>query len=151
MPVAGGHRLAPIAFGDPEDLHRVQIHGHKVCFRLTGSGPLVVLIHGITSNSLSWARVAGTRWAIEAGFQRAKEVGLDQYEVRSWTGWHRHVTLALLAKADLEVTRLLGDGDGLQRVLGEDKLDAVELELAEEPTEQLADLTGCGNELPDAA
>jgi SRSO17 transposase len=52
------------------------------------------------------ARVAGTRWAIEEGFERAKgEVGLDQYEVRSWAGWHRHVTLCLLAHAVLAVTR----------------------------------------------
>jgi len=52
------------------------------------------------------ARVAGTRWTIEEGFQRAKgEVGLDQYEVRRWEGWYRHVTLSLLAHAFLEVTR----------------------------------------------
>jgi SRSO17 transposase len=51
------------------------------------------------------ARVAGTRWAIEEGFQRAKEVGLDQYEVRRWAGWYRHVTLCLLAQAFLAVTR----------------------------------------------
>jgi SRSO17 transposase len=51
------------------------------------------------------ARVAGTRWAIEEGFQRAKEVGLDQYEVRRWAGWYRHTTLCLLAQAFLEITR----------------------------------------------
>jgi SRSO17 transposase len=51
------------------------------------------------------ARVAGTRWTIEEGFQRAKEVGLDQYEVRRWAGWYRHITLCLLAHAFLEVTR----------------------------------------------
>jgi SRSO17 transposase len=51
-------------------------------------------------------RVAGTRWTIEACFEAAKgEVGLDQYEVRSWTGWHRHVTLAMLAHAYLAVVR----------------------------------------------
>jgi len=50
------------------------------------------------------ARVAGTRWAIEEGFQRAKELGLDQYEVRRWAGRHRHITLCLLAHAFLEVT-----------------------------------------------
>ena len=51
-------------------------------------------------------RVAGTRWAIEACFEIAKgEVGLDPYEVRSWTGWHRHVTLAMLAHAYLAVVR----------------------------------------------
>ena len=42
--------------------------------------------------------VAGTRWTIESCFEAAKsEVGLDQYEVRTWTAWHRHVTLAMLA------------------------------------------------------
>jgi SRSO17 transposase len=52
------------------------------------------------------ARVAGTRWAIEESFETAKsEVGLDQYEVRSWQGWYRHVTLALLAHAYLTVMR----------------------------------------------
>ena len=56
------------------------------------------------------ARVAGTRWVIEEGFERAKgEGGLDQYEVRRWDGWHRHVTLCLLAHAFLEVTRTAGD------------------------------------------
>jgi SRSO17 transposase len=56
-------------------------------------------------------RVAGTRWTIEACFAAAKgEVGLDQYEVRSWTGWHRHVTLALLAHAYLAVVRAVAVG-----------------------------------------
>jgi len=51
-------------------------------------------------------RVAGTRWTIEECFEAAKgEVGLDQYEVRSWTGWHRHITLAMLALAYLTVLR----------------------------------------------
>jgi SRSO17 transposase len=55
-------------------------------------------------------RVAGTRWAIEESFEDAKgTVGLDQYEVRKWTAWYRHVTLALLAHAYLEVTRLQGN------------------------------------------
>jgi SRSO17 transposase len=51
-------------------------------------------------------RVAGRRWTIEVAFEAAKgEVGLDQYEVRSWTGWYRHVTLALFAQALLTVVR----------------------------------------------
>ncbi|MGW3983539.1 IS701 family transposase [Streptomyces mirabilis] len=49
-------------------------------------------------------RVAGTRWAIEEAFQAAKnECGLDQYEVRRYTGWMRHITLAMLAHAFLAV------------------------------------------------
>ena len=57
------------------------------------------------------ARVAGTRWRIEEGFQRAKEIGLDQYEVRRWEGWHRHITLCLLAQAFLAVTRAAAQTD----------------------------------------
>ena len=51
-------------------------------------------------------KVAGTRWAIEECFEEAKgEVGLDQYEVRRWDGWYRHITLAMLAQAYLAVIR----------------------------------------------
>jgi SRSO17 transposase len=51
-------------------------------------------------------RVVGTRWAIEERFKTAKgEVGLDHYEVRSWHGWYRHITLALFAHAYLTVLR----------------------------------------------
>jgi hypothetical protein len=51
-------------------------------------------------------KVAGTRWAVEECCETAKgEVGLDQYEGRSWVGWYRHVTLALLAHAYLPVGR----------------------------------------------
>ena len=51
-------------------------------------------------------RVAGTRWAIEECFEEAKgQVGLDQYEVRRWDGWYRHITLAMLAQAYLSVIK----------------------------------------------
>ena len=50
--------------------------------------------------------MAGSRWTIESCFEAAKgEVGLDQYEVRSWTGWYRHITLAMWALALLTVMR----------------------------------------------
>ena len=52
------------------------------------------------------AGVIGERWGIECALEVAKgEVELDHYEVRSWHGWHRHVTLALRAHAFLAVTR----------------------------------------------
>jgi SRSO17 transposase len=52
------------------------------------------------------ARVAGARWNVEECFKTAKgECGLDQYEVRKWGAWHRHVTLSMLAHAFLSVTR----------------------------------------------
>jgi SRSO17 transposase len=51
-------------------------------------------------------RVCTTRWQIEEGFAQAKgEVGLDQYEVRTWEAWHRYATLCLLAHAYLVVMR----------------------------------------------
>jgi SRSO17 transposase len=51
-------------------------------------------------------RVAGMRWTIESCCEAAKrEVGLDHYEVRSWTGWYRHITLAMWALALLVVLR----------------------------------------------
>ncbi|MGA5361358.1 IS701 family transposase [Streptomyces purpurascens] len=50
-------------------------------------------------------RVAECRWAIEECFQAAKnECGLDEYEVRRYVGWMRHVTLAMLAHAFLAAT-----------------------------------------------
>jgi SRSO17 transposase len=60
------------------------------------------------------ARVAGRRWLVEECFEAAKqEVGLADYEVRSWRGWHRHVTLAMLALA-----LLAGPRAGLNRLKG---------------------------------
>jgi SRSO17 transposase len=51
-------------------------------------------------------RVEGCRWAIEDGFETAKtELGLDHNETRSWHGWHRHVSLVMLAFALLAVIR----------------------------------------------
>jgi SRSO17 transposase len=51
-------------------------------------------------------RVCRVRWQIEECFAQAKgEVGLDQYEVRTWDAWHRFVTLCLLAHAGLVVLR----------------------------------------------
>jgi SRSO17 transposase len=55
-------------------------------------------------------RAAGTRWTIEEVFKLAKgQVGLDHYEVRSWQGWHRHITLALLALAALATAAKKGE------------------------------------------
>jgi len=73
---------------DPDDV------AYYVCFAPVGT-PLAALV-----------RVAGTRWAIETCIEEAKgDVGLDQYEVRKWDGWYRHITLALLAHAMLMVIR----------------------------------------------
>lgn len=50
--------------------------------------------------------VAGTRWTVEESLETAKgEVGLDHYELRSFSGWYRHMTLAMWASAFLTVIR----------------------------------------------
>ena len=50
--------------------------------------------------------VEGHRWAVEDGFETAKtELGLDHNETRSWHGWHRHVSLVMLAFAMMVVVR----------------------------------------------
>jgi SRSO17 transposase len=52
------------------------------------------------------ASVEGHRWAIEDSFETAKnELGLDHNETRSWHGWHRHVSLVMLAFAMMAVIR----------------------------------------------
>ena len=57
-------------------------------------------------------RVCGARWQVEECFAQAKgEVGLDQYEVRTWQAWYRFVTLCLLAHAYLVVLRRAGQQD----------------------------------------
>ena len=51
-------------------------------------------------------RIAGCRWAIEECFEQAKqETGLDEYEVRSWHAWYRHITLSMFAHAMLSAVR----------------------------------------------
>jgi SRSO17 transposase len=57
-------------------------------------------------------RIAGSRWRIEDGFKEAKgESGLDEYEVRKWDGWQRHITLCLLAHAYLAVVRSVAEDE----------------------------------------
>jgi len=64
------------------------------------------LCHGRERTPLrELVRAAGARWAIEETFQTAKgQVGLDQYQVRRYDSWYRHITLAMLAHAFLTVT-----------------------------------------------
>jgi SRSO17 transposase len=51
-------------------------------------------------------KVEGHRWAIEDSFETAKnELGLDHNETRSWHGWHRHVSLVMLAFAMMAIIR----------------------------------------------
>jgi SRSO17 transposase len=87
-PGTGRWLLMRRSIGDPTGLAYYLAYGPKE----TPAGQLI--------------RVAGRRWTIEDCFEQAKgEVGLDEYEVRKWEAWHRHVTLSLLAHAYLAVLR----------------------------------------------
>jgi SRSO17 transposase len=51
-------------------------------------------------------RVAGKRWPVEECFEAAKqEAGLDQYQVRKYDAWYRHITMSMLALCLLAVMR----------------------------------------------
>ena len=70
---------------------------------LDGSEPRYYFAHAPQDTPLDkLARVAAARWSIETEFETDKDdVGLDEYEVRGWVGWHHHITLCLLASAFL--------------------------------------------------
>jgi SRSO17 transposase len=66
---------------------------------------------GTSLATLAW--MADPSLAVEEGLEQAKdEVGLDQYEVRHWDPWHRHITLSLLAHAALQVARARVESGG---------------------------------------
>ena len=56
-------------------------------------------------------RAAGSRWPVEECFERGKgDCGLDEYEVRSWIGWYRHVNVSMFALAVLTAIRIQAGG-----------------------------------------
>ena len=95
--------------------------GHYLLVRRSASNPeklayYVVFARRAEAGLERLVEVAGRRWQIEQAFEAAKgECGLDEYEVRRWTPWHRHVTLALLAHAFLAVLKSRERKKGLLR------------------------------------
>ena len=70
---------------------------------LDGSEPRYYLSNAPEDTPLeTLAYVGGSRWRIETEFETEKsDVGLDEYETRTWAGWHHHVALCLLGGAFL--------------------------------------------------
>lgn len=99
------------------DLWRLQLSeeerswGHYLLVRRSTSEPeerayYVVFAPRKQAKLERLVQVAGARWQVEQAFQAAKgECGLDEYEVRRWNAWHRHMTLAMLAHALLVAMR----------------------------------------------
>ena len=87
-------------------LHRWEDDGqHWVLIRRNLTDPnekayyFVFAPRGTTLSEM--VQAIGARWHIEEDFENAKDLGLDHYEVRSFIGWYRHITLVLLALAFL--------------------------------------------------
>ena len=70
---------------------------------LDGSEPRYYLSNAAEDTPLeTLAYVGGSRWPIETEFETEKgDVGLDEYETRSWSGWHHHIAVCLLGGAFL--------------------------------------------------
>lgn len=78
-----------------------------------------VLVFAPTGTSLEeMVEAFGARWTVEQCFEEAKEeVGLDEYELRSWHGWYRHITLSMLTLAFLTALRANGEENILKKSL----------------------------------
>lgn len=60
-----------------------------------------------TTTETELARLLGMRWSVELRFEQGKgEVGMEDYEVRSWQGWHQHMIMVMLAHDFLVWVRL---------------------------------------------
>ena len=91
-------RVRPTSRRKPGDVHWAVYRRN-----LDGSEPRYYLSNAPEDTPLeTLAYVGGSRWRIETEFETEKsDVGLDEYETRTWAGWHHHVVLCLLAGAFL--------------------------------------------------
>ncbi len=80
-----------------------EIHWAVYRRNLDGSEPRYYLSNAPEDTTLeTLAYVGGSRWRIETEFETEKgDVGLDEYETRSWAGWHHHIAMCLLGGAFL--------------------------------------------------
>ncbi len=111
-----GPRLYDWAYVELADLEAAEFDGHGSGLWTRGLLIRRTLADGERAYFSTWCpagtsletlvAVEGRRWAIEDGFETAKtELGLDHNETRSWHGWHRHVSLVMLAFAMLATIR----------------------------------------------
>ena len=91
-PLTDERTLAPRASRDATD----QDEHHRYHYYLTPTGLSAVRLQEPSLDEL--ARVIKAGVCIEASFKRGKgEVGMDEYQVRTWQGWHHHMALSLMA------------------------------------------------------
>ena len=94
--------------------------GHWLLVRRSitdGERAFYVVFAPIQTSLQTLVSVAGQRWTIEECFEIAKdELGLDEYEVRTWHGWYRHITLVILAQACLNAVCLQANTEEKKRM-----------------------------------
>jgi SRSO17 transposase len=94
--------VVPLARVGAEGHHALLVRRHIT----TGERAYYVVCTPRRVRAETLVRVAGRRWAIEQGFETSKqEVGLDEYEVRTYPAWYRFMTLTLYAHAVLAAMR----------------------------------------------
>jgi SRSO17 transposase len=65
--------------------------------RLTGELKTYLSNAPVDIPQVTWVRMSGMRWPIETCFEDGKQrLGMGDYAVRSWRGWHHHMTLCVL-------------------------------------------------------
>ena len=91
-------RVRPTSRRKPGEIHWAIYRRH-----LDGSEPRYYLSNAPEDTPLeTLAYVGGSRWRIETEFETEKsDVGLDEYETRTWSGWHHHIAMCLLGGAFL--------------------------------------------------
>ena len=91
-------RVRPTSKRKPGEIHWAVYRQNR-----DGSEPRYYLSNAPEDTPLeTLAYVGGSRWRIETEFETEKsDVGLDEYETRTWAGWHHHVALCLLGGAFL--------------------------------------------------
>lgn len=94
----GAQRVRVTRKGKPGEIHWAVYRRN-----LDGSEPRYYLSNAAGDTPLeTLACVGGSRWRIETEFQTEKgDLGLDEYETRSWAGWHHHIAMCLLGGAFL--------------------------------------------------
>jgi SRSO17 transposase len=100
--------LADLDAGEYDDAHTGLWTRGLLIRRSLGDGELAFFSTWCPAGTLIATLVAveGRRWAIEDAFETTKtELGLDHNETRSWHGWHRHVSLVMLAFAMMAAVR----------------------------------------------
>jgi SRSO17 transposase len=92
QPLSDDRTLGPRASHDATD----QDARHRYQYYLTPTGGSEAALKEPSLGELAWVIKAGA--CIEASFKRGKgEVGMDEYQVRTWQGWHHHMVLSLMA------------------------------------------------------